>query len=102
MGGSNEGHLGFIIMVVFVLGFITFIGASFGATVVSGFETSITPPTAPGSILDVPGFIIGNIVFLFQLTTISSDFALFSLLVVTPFLLGIIYIIVLTVAAFVP
>ncbi len=72
--------------------FIAQVTGMAGQSLISGVTTSITPPPAPTSILDTIGYVVNNIGFFFSLMTISTTYMLFGILIVSPFIITMLWI----------
>lgn len=67
-----------------------------GSTLV-GNVPGVTPPSPPGSLWDIfglVGWIGGNIVFFFDLMRVSTHYTAFGAIILTPFVILLIYIII--------
>lgn len=76
--------------------FITQITGMAGVTLISGMTTTVTAPIAPelsgwAAIINAIVWVGENIVFFFQLMLISTEYALFGTLILTPMVIGLIW-----------
>jgi hypothetical protein len=85
--------LEFILYYTIVLFFIMQITSMAGASLVSGVNAP-TPPDPPHGALDTIGWVVGNIGYFFQLMGTSTTFTLFGTLILTPFLIVLIWIVI--------
>jgi hypothetical protein len=72
------------------------LSAMAGSTLV-GNVPGVKPPSPPGALWDVPGVISwigGNIVFFFDLMQVNSSYTAFGAIVITPFMILLIYIVI--------
>jgi hypothetical protein len=68
-----------------------------GTTLVGNVPGEVTPPSPPGSLLDifgVLGWIKDNILFFFDLMRVSTSYRVFGTLIIAPFVILLIYIII--------
>jgi len=82
--------------------FVMQIGSMAGATLI---KNAPEPPTPPEAITDIFGFatfIVNNIVYFFTLMTVSSDYLIFGLVVLTPFVIFLIWIVLELIATAIP
>jgi hypothetical protein len=72
------------------------LSAMAGSTLV-GNVPGITPPSPPGSLLDIFGVISwigGNILFFFDMMKVSTSYTAFGAIIITPFVILLIYIVI--------
>jgi hypothetical protein len=81
----------FIFATVLFFLFITQVSALVGVSVLSNVPVGFTPPPPPTSILDVLGFVVNNFVLFFKLMTVSSDFLIFGSVVITTFVIALLW-----------
>jgi hypothetical protein len=71
--------------------------SALAGTTLVGNVPGVTVPSPPGSLLDIFGVIrwVGaNIVFFFDLMKVSTSYTAFGLIVITPFIILLIYIVI--------
>lgn len=85
--------LEFIIFYSIFLFFTIQISSMAGAYILSGVS-SPTAPTKPSGIIDSIGWVVSNIGYFFKMMTVSTEFALFGAVVLTPFLIALIWIVI--------
>jgi len=90
-----------------LLGYTTFlffviqISAMAGATLIKNAPSPPAAPSTPGA-LELLSFILNNIVFFFNLMAISTDFLIFGAVVLTPFIIFLLWIIIELIADLIP
>jgi len=82
--------LEFILFYSFFLFFVMQISAMAGTSIVSG----IAPPKAPTGIGDA---VLSNFGYFFKMMTVSTTFGIFGTLILTPLVIGLIWIIIETI-----
>jgi len=74
--------------------FIIQMSAILGVDIISSqIPSSITPPSAPNSIIDIFGYIVSNFGIFFQLMTVSSTFLIFGSVILTAYVISMIWVI---------
>jgi hypothetical protein len=71
--------------------------SALAGTILVGNVPGVTAPSPPSSLLDIFGVIrwIGaNIVFFFDLMKVSTNYTAFGLIIITPFMILLIYIVI--------
>jgi hypothetical protein len=59
---------------------LVFISALWGESIISDVDTDFTPPPAPTDVLSSLTYPIANVIFFFQLVTVSTSIQILSLL----------------------
>jgi hypothetical protein len=71
--------------------------SALAGTTLVGNVPEVSPPSPPGSLLDifgVLGWIKDNILFFFDLMRISTNYRIFGAMIITPFVILLVYIII--------
>lgn len=88
----NLTPITFLVSVTAFFMFIAQIGAMMGTDIIAT-GTLTLPTTSPNSLPNAITWFFENIFIFFQLMTISTEFALFGALVLTPIAIGIVWVI---------
>jgi hypothetical protein len=88
MGSTTSiGRYEFLLAYTTFLFFIIQVSAMAGTSIIQNAPPSPTFPTDVPSIIGIPAFVIGNIVYFFKLMLLSSTFGLIGIVLLAPFTL---------------
>jgi hypothetical protein len=101
-GVTSVGRYQFLLAYTTFLFFIIQISSMAGQTIVQNAPTPPVLPASAPSAIDIIGFVLGNVGYFFLLMLVSTNYLLFGIIILLPFVITLLVIVIEILEALIP